>query len=188
MTATRLPMILVLAVLVVLIAGCGGDKRRGETETTTPASAAQPSGSSSSEPVGPVRVTKVTDPARRAYVGRVDGLCAQTDPERTRQEERVGNAATSAEAANAYESTIALGRRELQQIEAISVPPGETSLLRANVFDPIRHQFGLRERIRDALAVADVPTLRRLRAELDNSTRALTGFARGYGFRVCGEE
>lgn len=88
----------------------------------------------------------------------------------------------------AYDDSISLGRRELRQIEAIAEPPGDATLLKANVFDPIRAQLALRARIRDALAAADVPLLRRLRTELDNSTRTLTGFARGYGFRVCGEE
>jgi hypothetical protein len=60
--------------------------------------------------------------------------------------------------------------------------------MKANVFEPIRGQLALRESIAKALAATDIPRLRLLRAELDNSTRTLTGFARGYGFRVCGEE
>ena len=96
--------------------------------------------------------------------------------------------ADTTEAVKAYDDTIALGWRELRQIRALPPPPGDAALVKANVIDPVKGQLVLRARIRDALAAADVPLLRRLRAELDNSTRALTGFARGYGFQVCGEE
>lgn len=175
----------------LLLAGCGGDKRRGEaeqTEATNPPSAAAVPASSLAPSSGKTQVTKVTDPARRAYITQVDTVCRRLEPKRAREQERVGTSAEPDEAVKAYEGSIALGWRELRQIEAIAEPPGDAALLRANVIDPIRGQLALRARIRDALAAADVPLLRRLRAELDNTTRALTGFARGYGFRVCGEE
>ncbi|MGE5409150.1 MAG: hypothetical protein ACM3NV_11120 [Syntrophothermus sp.] len=132
-------------------------------------------------------MTRVTDPARRAYVARVDAICARLDPERTREQERVGTSAGPAEAVRAYDDTIAVGWRQLRQIEAVPPPPGDAALLKANVFDPVRSQLALRRRIGAALAAADVARLRVLRAELDNSARAMTGFARGYGFRVYGE-
>jgi hypothetical protein len=188
----RLASILVLLGLVaVLLAGCGGDKRRGEaeqTEATSPPGAAEAPASSQAPAGERLQVTKVTDPARRTYIARVDAVCGQIEPERATEQERVGTSTKPAEAVKAYDSSISLGRQELRQIEAIAEPPGDAPLLRANVLDPIRGQLALRAQIRDALAAADVPLLRRLRTELDNSTRALTGFARGYGFRVCGEE
>jgi hypothetical protein len=190
MTA-RLASVLVLALLVAGFAGCGGDKRRGESEATeaaTQPSAAQSPKSTSPGSTEPVRVTKITDPARRAYVTRVDAVCAQIDPERAKEQERVGSSTDSARAARTYGDTIALGWRELRRIEAIPEPAGEKAVLKANVFEPIKGQLALREQIQGALAVADVPLIRRLRAELDSSTRALTGFARGYGFQTCGEE
>ncbi len=189
--AARLISILLLGLLVAFLAGCGGDRRRGEAETseaTNQASTVRAPESPQPGSSGPVRVTKVTDPARRAYVARVDAVCGKIDPERSKEQERVGASADSAEAVRAYEGTIALGWQELRQIEAIAPPPGEEALLRANVFDPVRGQLALRAKIRSALANANVPLVRRLRAQLDNSTRALTGFARGYGFQVCGEQ
>ena len=183
------PLLLVAA--IALLAGCGGDRGRAETEgseTTT-----QPSGSQLSETQqhpsgGSVQVTKVTDPARRTYVARLDGICEKLDPERSREQERVGTSADTTEAVKAYDDTIAIGWRELRQIRAVPPPAGDAALVKANVIDPVNGQLVLRARIRDALAAANLPLLRRLRAELDNSTRALTGFARGYGFQVCGEE
>lgn len=175
----------------MLVAGCGGDKRRGEAEqaeATSPTSAAAAPASSPAPSGGKPQVTKVADPARRAYVTRVDAVCRRIEPERAKEQERVGTSTEPDEAVKAYEGSIALGWRELRRIEAIAEPPGDAALLKANVIDPIRGQLALRARIRDALAAADVPLLRRLRTELDNTTRALTGFARGYGFRVCGEE
>jgi hypothetical protein len=189
--AARLGSILLLGLLVALFAGCGGDKRRGEAETTeatTQADKVQSPESSQPGGSGPVRVTKVTSPVRRAYVARVDAVCEKIEPERTKEQEKVGASTGSAEAVKAYEGAITLGWRELRQIEAISPPLGEEALLRANVFDPVKGQLALRAKIRDALANADVPLVRRLRNQLDNSTRALTGFARGYGFQVCGEQ
>jgi hypothetical protein len=190
--AGRLSSILVLLGLVaVLLAGCGGDKRRGEaeqTEATSPPSAAETPASSPAPSGGRLQVTKVTDPARRAYIAQVDAVCRRIEPERAKEQERVGTSTEPAEAVKAYEDSINLGWRELRRIEAIAEPPGDATLLKANVLDPIKGQLALRARIRGALAAADVPLLRRLRTELDNSGRALTGFARGYGFRVCGEE
>jgi hypothetical protein len=182
----RIASILLLGMLAALLAGCGGDKRRAETETTE---ATTPTVSAPKQPTpgGPVRVTRVTNPARRAYVDRVDAICRRVDPERTSRQERVGASSGTAEAVKAYDDTIALGWHELRTIEAVPPPPGDAALLKANVLEPVRAQLALRVQISKALAAAEVPLLRRLRSELDDSTRALTGFARGYGFRVCGE-
>lgn len=183
-------ILLLLGLLVLLLTGCGGDQRRGEAEgeeTTTPAGAVS-APESSPQQTGEPQVTKVTDPVRRAYVRRVDAICRRLDPERTKGREEVQSAATSVEAANFYEDSISAGWRELREIEAVPAPPVDAALLKADVLDPIRAQLALKAQIREALAVADVPELRRLRTELDNSSRALTGFARGYGFQVCGEE
>ncbi|HEY5333718.1 MAG TPA: hypothetical protein VIJ21_09245, partial [Solirubrobacterales bacterium] len=160
----------------------------GTQATTQSGGGSEVESAPSSSSGGPVSVTKVTDPVRRAYIGKVDAVCGQIDPERSKNQSRVGTAADVAEASKAYDETIALGWKELRQIEAIPRPPGEDPLLEANVFEPIRGQLALRESIAKALAATDVPRLRLLRGELDNSTRTLTGFARGYGFSVCGEE
>jgi hypothetical protein len=176
---------LALGLVAGLLAGCGGDRRRAETETgeatTQPTAVQQPPRS------GPVRVTKVTVPARRSYIGRVDAICGKVDGERSADEQEVGAARSTSEAAKAYDDTVALGWRELKRIESVSPPPGDGPLLRANVFDTVREQLRLRAQIGRALSAVEVPRLRALRALLDDSTRALTGFARGYGFRVCGE-
>jgi hypothetical protein len=184
-------LILIVAggLLSVLVAGCGGDTRRAESETpaaaTTPASI--PVGPQTTKP-GPVIATKITDPARRAYVTKVDAICRHLDPERSAAQVRVGRSARTEEAAKAYGETIAIGRRELRQIEAVPTPAGETALLRANVFDVVRQELTVRGQIGKALAAGDVARLRALRGGLDSLTRSLGGFARGYGFRVCGED
>ena len=187
---SRLGSILLLGLVAAVFAGCGGDTRRGEAERTeattrpsavqTPESSQPPSGDRCGWRRSPIRFAAPTSAGRR-------GL--RRDRPRAREGAGEGrNRHGPAEAVKAYEGTIALGWRELREIEAIAEPPGERRLLRANVFDPIRGQLALKAKIRDALAAADVPLLRRLRSELDNSIRALAGFARGYGFGVCGEE
>ncbi len=191
MTSRLTTILLLLGLVAAVFAGCGGDTRRGEaerTEASTRPSAAETPESSQPPSGEPPQVANVTDPVRRAYVRRVDAVCRRIDPERANEQEKVGTATGPGEAVRAYEGSISLGWRELREIEAIAEPPGETKLLRANVIDPIRGQLALKAQIRDALAAADVPVLRRLRSELDNSIRALAGFARGYGFGVCGEE
>ncbi len=180
---------LAAALLAAVVAGCGGDTRRGEAESTAAATGAtlrEPA--SQGGPRAPVLAAKVTDPARRAYVSRVDAVCGRLDPERGAERERVRAASGTPAAVRAYDDTISLGWKELRQIEAIPAPPGDRALLQANVFDPIRRQLALRGRIGSALGALDVPRLRVLRTEMDNLTRALSGFARGYGFRVCGED
>lgn len=183
-------MLAFMLLVAPTMAGCGGDTRRAESETTeagTSPAVVPPVPRSRAGAGGPVVATTVTDPARRSYVARVDAICRRLDPERSKAQARVGESARPDEAAKAYDDTTALGWRELRQIEAIPTPPGEDELLRANVFNPIRRQLAIRRQISRALAETDIPQLRRLRNELDNLSRALGGFARGYGFQVCGE-
>ncbi len=143
--------------------------------------APQPSGG------GSIHVSRITDPSRRAYVREIDSVCERFDTERVRDQRRVGSAGRPEEAAKEYEGTISLGWKELRRIEKAGEPAGEAAALKANVYDPIRHQLALRREIKAALIAVDVPKLTRLRGELDSSSQALTGFARGYGFQICGE-
>lgn len=173
------------ALALVALVGCGGETRRAETETetaSTPAAALPPAAAAPSH----VPAAKVTDPRRRAYISRTDGICGKFDPERSTARRQVGESADVEGAVRAYEKDTALGTAELRQIEAVPPPPGDAALLRANVFDPIQRQLALRAEIRAALAAVDVPRLRVLRAESDNLSRALSAFARGYGWRSCG--
>ncbi len=180
-----------LVVVLLLVPGCGGDQRRGEGETGTVATSATTTGAQppAGQTGGAPKVPRsaLSDPARRAYIQRIDRICSKLDPEQAGARERVGKSTNEGEAVKAYDGTIALWTKQLSQIKTVPVPPGDRSALAANLFDPIRRQLALRRQIRDALAVADVPRLRQLRGELDNLTVALTAFARGYGFRVCGE-
>jgi len=186
------PLPLAFAFLLVglafLAAGCGGDTRRAESEqgggTTTTGPA--PTATTPSTGSTPVVSAAVTDPARRAYISRVDRVCSRLDPERNSSRERVGKSAGAGEAARAYEEGTALGWRELRDLKAIPTPPGDDQSLQANLYGPIEAQLALRRQIRGALAAVDVARLRVLRAQLDNLTRAVAGFARGYGFRACG--
>lgn len=184
------PMLIFVLLLALNMASCGGDTRRAESETTesgTSPAAAPPAAPGQAGPGGPAIAAAAANPARRGYVSSVDAVCRRLDPERSKAEARIGRAAQPAEAARAYDDSTALGWRELRQIEAIPTPPGEHELLHANVFVPIRRQLAIRRQISKALAETDIPQLRRLRTELDNLSRSLGGFARGYGFRVCGE-
>jgi hypothetical protein len=183
-----LTLVLLVALAFGLLGGCGGDTRRGEEGGRTAAQGSSTEASTTANPAAPPVIAKVKDPARRAYIARVDGVCSRLDPERKSAEERVGNSRDAQEAARSYEDSIAAGEAELRRIEAIPVPPGERQLVRTNVFDVIRRQLAVRRQIGAALAAVDVARLRTLRVELDDLTRSLTGFARGYGFRVCGEE
>jgi hypothetical protein len=181
-------LLVVGTALSALLGGCGGDARRGEQDSIGAVTQrAPPVPAASRGAPAQVVATPIADPARRAYVARVDSVCGQIDPERGAEQKRVGAAKQVGEAVKAYDDSIALGWRELRRIEAIQPPPGDRSALRANVFDVIRSQLALRRRIAGALAAVNVPRLRALRAEEDNMARALGGFARGYGFRVCGK-
>lgn len=186
-TTGRLPVALtpLCALLAsIAIAGCGGETRRAESEATTAHLPTRPA-----QPRAGVRlpVARVTDPRRRAYIVHTDRICERFDPERGEARRRAGEAADIAAAVRSYGEETALGAAELKRIEAIPAPPGERALLQANVFGPIRRQLALRARMRAALAAVDVPRLRALRAQSDGIGRALSAFARGYGWRACGE-
>jgi hypothetical protein len=132
-------------------------------------------------------VATIADPRRQAYVSRTDRICRNLDSERNTERQRVREAADLHGAEKAYGRGTALGNAELRRLEAVAPPPGDAVVLRANVFDPVRRQLALRTQIRAALAVVDLPRLRALRARLDDISRALSAFARGYGWRACGE-
>ena len=174
------------ALFASLLAGCGGDARRadlGDTTTTTQAAVAARTGSAPA--VSAVPAT----PARRSYVARVDSVCARMDPERNRARRHAEMATDMAGTVKAYDDSISLGERQLRRIEAIPPPPGDAKLLRANVFDVINQQLAVRRQMRDALAANQgLSEVQQLRARLDDLTRTLVGFARGYGFQTCGED
>jgi hypothetical protein len=184
----RLFLLIGLGLPLVLagLSGCGGETRRAETETETAAGPLPVSGASTGVPRG-APVARVTDRRRRAYIVRTDRICRHFDPERAGARKRVGEAPDIAGAVRAYGEDTALGAAELRQIEAVPPPPGDAALLRANVFKPIGRQLALRARIRAALSAVDVPRLRVLRAQADELGRELSAFARGYGWRACGE-
>jgi hypothetical protein len=182
----RLFLLIGLPLALAGLNGCGAETRRAETETETAAGPPTVTSASTTVPRG-APVARVTDPRRRAYIVRTDRICHHFDPERAGARKRVGEAADIAGATRAYGEDTALGAAELRQIEAVPPPPGDAALLRAYVFDPIRRQLALRARIRAALAAVDVPRLRVLRAQSDELGRALSAFARGYGWRACGE-
>jgi hypothetical protein len=173
--------------LALVWSGCGGDTRRGETETTSPEANSPTTfvparhGTATTPPVA-----TIADPRRQAYVARTDRICRSLDSERNTERQRAREAADLQGATKAYEQGTALGGEELKRLEAVAPPPGDAAVLRANVFDPVRRQLALRAQIRVALAAVDLPRLRVLRARLDDISRALSAFARGYGWRACG--
>ena len=182
-----LPLIL-LAALAAVVAGCGADKGRGEAEGTTTPAASAPSVQPANVNGGPAVPAEATDPQRRAYIARVDSICKRLDPERNKDIERAGESADPQEAALHYDDTIAAGEKQLRMIKAVPAPPRDRKALQANVFDVLDAQLAIRRQIRTALAASDLAQVQLLRARLDNLTRSLVGFARGYGFQVCGED
>lgn len=172
---------------LISLAGCGGDTHRGDDlSTTTAATAAATLNPPIKLPHGAAVSARVTDPARRGYVSRADRVCGRFDPKRNEARKHAGEAADAAEAVTSYDEGIKLGERQLRALEAIPPPRGDRSLLRVNVFTPLRTQLAIRRRIAPALAHGDVAELRPLQAKLDALTRSLEGFANGYGYRVCG--
>ncbi len=185
------PLILTSALIVygvVTLSGCGGDTRRAESEgvAATSSQAAAP-GPRVKLPHGPAVSARPTDPARRAYLAKADRVCARFDPVRNEARDRAaGESADVAKAARSYDEGVKVGHQQLRALTAIRPPSGDRALLRANVFVPLRDQLALRGQIAPALARADVAQLRPLQARVDSLTRSLEGFARGYGFKVCG--
>ncbi len=183
----ELKITLVLAAtLATLAAGCGAEPNRANTtagRTTEGTPAAQPS-SADGKPI----TAKVADARRRAYIARVDRICATLDPDRNSAQQRVAEAGGEREAAADYEDTIALGEKQLRRIQRVQIPADDRPLVRANVIDVIQRQLAIRRLIRRRLAAGEASGVRRLRGRLDDTTRTLVGFARGYGFRVCGED
>ena len=187
-TRRALPRALAAIAAAVAIAGlaaCGGETGRAETTRVAVAVSNVRAG----EQLGQTpAIADVKDPVRRAYISRVDAVCKQLDRERNSAREQAATGAESAAGAQAYDDTISLGERQLREIESIPAPPGELRLLRTNVFDVLKKQLEIRREMRTALGETDLPRLQTLRVQLDSLTQSLLGFARGYGFRVCGED
>jgi hypothetical protein len=173
------------AFATVILAACGGEAGRGETSTVVVAPAHVRAGQQLSET--PV-TARVSDPVQRAYVSKVDAICKKLDRERNSAREQAAAGAESAAGTRAYDDTIALGERQLREIRSVQPPPGESKLLRTNVFDVLDKQLQIRREMRTALGESDLPKLQKLRIQLDSLTQSLLGFARAYGFRVCGED
>lgn len=172
-----------LALALLAVASCGGDSRRASQENARASTQASTTPSAGSGPIVPARAT---DPQRRAYIARVDAVCKRLDPERNNAREKASGDA--AQVMKGYDDSIALGTSQLSEIEAIQPPRGDAAALRANVFDVIRRQLAVRRQISTALASGNTAQVAALQQQLDALTRSLTGFARGYGFMVCGTD
>lgn len=176
-----------LPAIVLMLAGCGGDGRRasessiGETSST----AAQPVAATGSPgPAEAMVSAPITSPARQVYIARVDRICGRLDPARSKEREDSGGGID--EVARRYVAATTLSADELRRIEGVAPPRGAARALRANVFGVITQQLAIRKQIHTALKARDLATLEARQAELDDLTRSLAGFARGYGFQVCG--
>jgi hypothetical protein len=183
MKAVRTMLTVGLALALLALTSCGADSRRASQQNVrerTQASTVPATGT------GPIVPARVTDPARRAYIARVDAVCKRLDPERNGAREKA--AGDTAQVLKGYDDSIGLGASQLRDIEAIKPPPGDAAALHANVFDVIRRQLAVRRQISTALANGDSAQVQTLQRQLDDLTRSLTGFARGYGFQVCGTD
>ena len=173
----------------LLLTGCGADRRRA-SESSTDATAgvtARPVAATGTPGRFEAAVSvPVTDPARRAYIARVDRVCRRIDPERNKQRED-SNGALS-DVARRYAVASVLSGRELREIEAITPPQGEARALKTNVFNVIIRQLAIRNQIHQAILERSLITVQARQSELDGLTRLLAGFARGYGFKVCGTD
>ena len=146
---------LALAILV----GCGGDSRRAESEggqtvaatPTTQATQRLQSGTG-----GRSRRSRIRRGARTSREWTASAAISTRSA--TRLESASAGSADVQEASKAYEDTITSGEAELRRIQAVPPPPGESQLLRANVFDVISQQLALRGEIRNALPSLDIDT------------------------------
>ncbi len=170
----------------LIFAGCGGDRNRAEGSAAPPSTSSTAAAVAVKVPHAPPVSAEATDPARRRYIAKADRVCARYDPKRNEARRRTGEAADSTEAAHAYDDGIKLGVAQLRALLALPVPPRDAGALRANVFEPLRAELRLRRAIVPALAANDLTRLRPLQRRLDALTQSLDGFARGYGYRVCG--
>lgn len=179
----------IAAASALLVTGCGGDQRRGSepsigataTVTARPVAAVGPGGKLETPVSAPA-----TDPARRAYIARVDRICGRIDPERNKEQEDSTGALS--DIARRYVVASVLSADELREIEAITPPRGDARALRTNVFDVIVRQLSIRKQIHRAILARDLTTVEARQSDLDDLTRLLAGFARGYGFKVCGTD
>lgn len=179
----------IAAASALLLTGCGADQRRASdssinatTSVTARTVSATGTGGAYEAPVS----APVTNPARRVYVARVDRICGRIDPERNKERQNPHGALN--DVARRYVVASALSARELHEIEAIAPPRGDARALKTNVFDVIARQLSIRNQIHQAIISRDLATVEARQSDLDDLTRLLAGFARGYGFKICGTD
>jgi len=164
----------VMAAAVGLTA-CGGEPRRAAVRELSVPSVPEPSDTA-----------QVTDPARARYVEELDKICSRYNPQRAHALAEAERAPDSSAAAEAYASDISLAETQLSDIEAVSPPAADRSVIASNVIVRLRERLVLRRALRRALVSSDATTAQNERAQLDALTISLQAFARGYGFKVCG--
>ena len=171
-----------ISLLALGAAGCGGEAARAP-QTATVLTVVQ--GQTVAAPSGTARIT---DPARAAYVRKVDAICRVRNPERDADVKAAGEASDEHEAVKAYDRSISTADDQLHEIESVTPPRGDADLITTNVIDRLRERIALRKRISRDLADSDATAASRDRAQLDALTIALMSFARGYGFNACGSK
>jgi hypothetical protein len=173
----------------LLLTGCGADQRRASESSIDATAGVTARPVAATGTAGRFEATvsvPVTDPARRTYVARVDRVCGRIDPERNKEREDSNGALN--DVARRYAVASVLSGRELREIEAITPPRGDAPALKTNVFDVIVRQLAIRKQIHQALLERDLASVEARQSDLDDLTRLLAGFARGYGFKVCGTD
>jgi hypothetical protein len=177
------------AASALFLTGCGGDQRRASESGIDGTGSVTARPVAATTAVGPLEAAvsaPVTNPARRVYIARVDRICGRIDPERNKEREDSNGALN--DVARRYLVASVLSARELHEIEAIAPPRGDARALKTNVFDVIVRQLAIRKQIHLALLERDLTTVQARQSGLDDLTRLLAGFARGYGFTVCGTD
>ena len=182
-TPAPTPLVLLgLTVIVLGVAGCGGEALRApQVSSVVTVIEGQ------TVPL-PSATAKITDPVRAAYVAKVDAICRVRNPERDADVKAAGAAGSEAQAVKAYDRSVTTADAQLREIEAVTPPTNDVSLIATNVVDRLRRRIVLRTQISKDLANSDANAASRDRAELDALTIALESFARGYGFTNCGSK
>jgi uncharacterized phage infection (PIP) family protein YhgE len=174
--------IVLLALALVVAAGCGGDGD-DSTEVVTATD-------DTTEVVTATAPTETTEPLTKAeYIEQADAICGDFNSQLESLNEEVQRQLTDRDfeaAADTLSEAVEVSRSGIEQLEALPKPAGDETVL--DQLDDARQQIiALLASNEDAIREEAFVRIRSLLRELQAADQRADGIATGYGFKVCGQ-
>jgi hypothetical protein len=140
---------------------------------------------------GAAQTATTTETVSKAeFIEQGDDLCGQFREEVEGLDEELTAALEDGdyeEAATILSGGLEITRRQLEEFEALPTPEADAAVI-DDYLSSTEQQLAITDRLVEALRDQDVSQISALAEEVDEIETETDGIAKGYGFKVCGQQ